>query len=728
MFSREAGTSPEVWAGLECTINRTRDGYRDQTALSGHDGRALDDLAAFERLGIRRIRYPVLWEKTAPRSPVEVNFDQSDARLDVLRSSGIAPIVGLLHHGSGPEYTSLVDPDFPQRLADYARRVAERYPWVDAYTPVNEPLTTARFSGLYGIWYPHGHDDRTFARALHNQVKGTVLAMRAIREVNPAAFLLQTEDLGRTTGTPRVRRQVEFENARRWLSLDLLLGNITPGHALYTYLHVEGGLGEDELSWFEDNPCPPDIIGVNHYPLSNRFLDHRRDLYPAWLHGGNGRQRYADVGAVDSGRADPPMPECVLRDVWQRYRMPFAVTEAHITGPREEQMRWLDELWTASVRLRNEGAPLVAVTAWSLLGSFDWATLCTSADPGAGYESGVFDARWSPAPQPTALAAMIRSLAETGSYRHPLLERAGYWRQPSRVRFAPAALPPPSAPPTGASRPILILGEGQLGRAFSHACELRNIDRLLLPEPSTPTRARIEELLDEINPWAVIESSLCAYADEGGVDAERCGLRNVVLSQNLAELCLRRNIRLLALSSGIVFDGAARKPYPESHPVSPLSPHGAVRVEAERRVSDANPEALIARPGAFFAPGGWDGLLNVALRNLQLGEDVQASDQVTISPTYVPDFVSVCLDLLADEATGLIHLSNQGFLSWADWARHVAALVGASSSRVVTSAHDRAGLSVPGRRNRALSSERADLLPSFDDALERFGRAMLRKA
>ena len=81
--------------------------------------------------------------------------------------------------------------------------VARRYPWVEDYTPVNEPLTTARFSGLYGHWYPHGRDDRTFARALLNQCRAVVLAMRAIRAVNPAARLVQTEDLGRTYSTPR---------------------------------------------------------------------------------------------------------------------------------------------------------------------------------------------------------------------------------------------------------------------------------------------------------------------------------------------------------------------------------------------------------------------------------------------------------------------------------------------------------------------------------------------
>ena len=78
--------------------------------------------------------------------------------------------------------------------------------------PINEPLTTALFSGLYGVWYPHDRGYRTFTRALLNQVIATVLAMREISEVNPLAQLVQTEDLGKIHSTAALSYQAEFEN------------------------------------------------------------------------------------------------------------------------------------------------------------------------------------------------------------------------------------------------------------------------------------------------------------------------------------------------------------------------------------------------------------------------------------------------------------------------------------------------------------------------------------
>src|SRR3954453_17389250 len=176
----------ELWGGVECTVNRVGDVFFDQMERNGHATR-LSDLAMFAGLGIPPIPYPILWERLAPRGLDAIDWSWADERLQRLRELDIRPIVGLTHHGGGPLYTSLVEPSFATGLADFARRVAERYPWVDAYTPVNEPLTTARFSGLYGHLYPHGEDYRTFARGPMTQGRAVALAMTPIREVNPSA-------------------------------------------------------------------------------------------------------------------------------------------------------------------------------------------------------------------------------------------------------------------------------------------------------------------------------------------------------------------------------------------------------------------------------------------------------------------------------------------------------------------------------------------------------------
>lgn len=149
-------TEIECWGGAECTINRVGDVYHEQLFRTGHGAR-LEDLEHLAALGLRRVRFPVLWEQHW-RGGAEYDFSWADVRLRRLRELGLDPIIGLVHHGSGPKHTHLLCDQFGPGLAHFAETVARRYPWVKYYTPVNEPLTTARFSALYGHWYPHARE------------------------------------------------------------------------------------------------------------------------------------------------------------------------------------------------------------------------------------------------------------------------------------------------------------------------------------------------------------------------------------------------------------------------------------------------------------------------------------------------------------------------------------------------------------------------------------------
>lgn len=189
----------DVWGGVECTINRTGNDYHDQADLSGHNRRS-EDLAHFAELGLTALRYPLLWETFARADDPERLWAWHDGRLRGLAASGVRPILGLVHHGSGPASTDLLSSTFAPGLAAHAAQAARRYPWVRDWTPVNEPLTTARFSALYGHWYPHHRNEADFWLALINQIDATQLAMAAIRAVIPGARLIQTEDIGRLLG------------------------------------------------------------------------------------------------------------------------------------------------------------------------------------------------------------------------------------------------------------------------------------------------------------------------------------------------------------------------------------------------------------------------------------------------------------------------------------------------------------------------------------------------
>ncbi|MBV9784658.1 MAG: family 1 glycosylhydrolase [Acidisphaera sp.] len=407
---------------------RVGDTWRDQLRETGHYDRP-EDLDTIAALGLRTLRYPVLWEHVAPRHPAERDWHWHDDRLQRLLSLGVAPIAGLVHHGSGPRYTSLADPGFGEGLARHAAAVARRYPWIADWTPVNEPLTTARFSGLYGHWYPHQRDPYLFLRMVANQCHATLLAMRAIRREVPHARLVQTEDIGKTFATSRLAYQAEHDNARRWLSFDLLCGHLDRNHPWWNNL-LEAGVPQRQLEDLLSGEAAPALIGVNHYATSDRFLDDRISLYPPALRGGNGQERYVDTEAVRVLTGEGLGWSARLQEVWERYRLPLAATEIHLGDGEAEQIRWLHEAWQAAVALRAQGVDMRAATVWALFGSMDWNSLLTGK---AGhYEPGAFDARHSP-PRATLLAEAVSALAQTGHFSHALLADEGWWRREDRL-------------------------------------------------------------------------------------------------------------------------------------------------------------------------------------------------------------------------------------------------------------------------------------------------------
>jgi dTDP-4-dehydrorhamnose reductase len=716
----------ELWGGLEGTVNRVRDQYFSQMDQNGH-GERISDLDRFAALGITAIRYPVLWELTAPDGIESANWSWADERLPALRDLGVNPIVGLVHHGSGPRHTSLVDPEFATKLAEYAGAVARRFPWVEYYTPVNEPCTTARFAGLYGVWYPHGRDDLTFLQALINQCKGVVLSMRAIREVNPNAKLVQTDDLGKTYSTPEMAEWADFYNERRWLAWDLLCGMVDEDHELFKYF-LKSGIPAEEVLWFRDNPCPPDVMGLNYYVTSERWLDHRGERYPAQYVGPHG---FADIETARALATPTPGIGPLLEETWERYGLPMAVTEAHIDANREDQLRWLLEIWNAAHDVRRKGADMRAVTVWSLLGSYDWNCLVTECR--GYYENGAYDLR-SPEPRPTALARLMRELASGRAPSSPVLQGLGWWRRPGRFLCPPvatsatvAALPAERHQANRPVQPILISGaSGTLGSAFARICEERNLAFKVLTrqEMDIADPASVEAAIRRHRPWAIINAGGYVRVHDAEQESDRCLRENAHGPVVLANACARHDIRLLTFSSDLVFDGSKGAAYVESDPVAPLNVYGQSKAEAERRVLAVNPDVLMVRTSAFFGPWDRHNFVTLALQALQEGRTFTAASDLVVSPTYVPDLVQTCLDLLIDNECGIWHLSNGEPVSWADLARRVCAMAGLDEALIDAQPATALEGQAPQPRYSALGSERGNLMPTLEDALQRYLKAV----
>ena len=205
----ELDTGFVVATGIECSAPVIEGGVRqDELRKTGHWERYREDFALVAAFGIRYLRYGVPFHVVArDPDPSRFDWDWTDRAMESLQAEGLEPILDLLHFGLPDDIAGVGDPRLVPRYESYAAKVAERYPWVRYYTPVNEPYVTAWFSAKEGYWNERRHDDVSFVAALDNILQCAVRGMELISERRPEAIFIQSDACDSyTTTDPETRR------------------------------------------------------------------------------------------------------------------------------------------------------------------------------------------------------------------------------------------------------------------------------------------------------------------------------------------------------------------------------------------------------------------------------------------------------------------------------------------------------------------------------------------
>jgi beta-glucosidase len=330
---------------------RTR---RDEMDACGHYARWREDFDRVQELGLWFLRYgPPIHRTWLGAGRYDWSF--ADTTFGDLAARDIVPIVDLCHFGVPDWIGNFQNPDFPELFAGYADAFAQRFPWVQLYTPVNEMFICALFSASYGWWNEQLRSDRGFVTALKHIVKANVLAMRRILDARADAIFIQSESSEYFhADNPRAIGPAEILNARRFLSLDLNYGRRVDSQ-MYEYL-MDNGMTREEYHFFFGQRLKHHCIMGNDYYVTN---EHR-----VWEDGHTAAA--GEVFGYDEL-------------TWQyhdRYRLPVMHTETNLAqGPGgDEAVYWLWKMWANVLRLRNDGVPVLGFTWYSLTDQVDWDT------------------------------------------------------------------------------------------------------------------------------------------------------------------------------------------------------------------------------------------------------------------------------------------------------------------------------------------------------------------
>lgn len=355
------GPEEFFWAaGIEDTFitapwpktGRTLDEYE----LTQHYQKWREDIDLLRELGIRHARYGIPWHRINP-TPNSWDWTFADQALDYLLECGIEPILDLVHYGL-PAWieNAYLNPNFPEYMAEYGRRAAERYQGrIRLWTPLNEPRVTAWYCGKLGWWPPFRRGWRGFLEVMIGVCKGIVRTGRLIQEVDRDNLLVHVDatDLYESED-PSLDKEVQRRQEIVFLALDLVSGRVTGEHSLYPWL-LKNGVREKDLDWFVENALQLEIIGINLYPLfSQKVLKRAPNLRI--------RMPYASGDIVAR----------LARMYHGRYQVPVFISETASLGSVKKRGAWLMDSVAAVRELREEGVPLVGYTWWPLFALVTW--------------------------------------------------------------------------------------------------------------------------------------------------------------------------------------------------------------------------------------------------------------------------------------------------------------------------------------------------------------------
>lgn len=337
-----------------------RDGGRrlDEYELTGHQEQWREDLDRVRATGASAIRYGLPWYRVNP-APGRFDWEWADQVLGHLAAeTGLKVILDLVHYGT-PAWLerSFADPGYPAAVADYAGAVARRYRGnIAAYTPLNEPLVTASFCGMRGIWPPYLSGAEGWAAVVTAVAAGVQASVRAIREADAAAEIIHVEAVqAYQTADASLLGELRLWERRCELPTQLILGQLRPGDPMWSWLQRQG-IGSAVLDRLAAEGVSPDVIGLNYYPeLSCRELIRLDGKVVHVAHDGGSHRL-----------------EQVLRHWHARFGIPLMITETGVEGEDEKKCAWLDEIVGSLNRLRSAHVPVLGLTWWPVLDFVDW--------------------------------------------------------------------------------------------------------------------------------------------------------------------------------------------------------------------------------------------------------------------------------------------------------------------------------------------------------------------
>lgn len=273
---------------------------------------------------------------------------------------------------------------------------------------------------------------------------------------------------------------------------------------------------------------------------------------------------------------------------------------------------------------------------------------------------------------------------------------------------------------------ILITGIlGQLGYDLAKELTKRGIEYVApsLEELELTTEAGAKNFILDKKPDTVIHCAAYTAVDKAESEEELALTVNGFGTRWVAEACREVGAKMIYISTDYVFGGDGNVPYEVHDEKKPVNVYGRSKLLGEDAVSMILEKYFIVRTSWVFGINGHN-FIKTMLRLAETRDKLTVVNDQVGSPTYTVDLAKLLADMAATDKFGIYHASNEGFCSWAEFAREIFKQAGVD---IEVDGIPTLEYPTPARRpfNSRLSKKSLDeagfnRLPTWQDALKRY--------
>lgn len=281
---------------------------------------------------------------------------------------------------------------------------------------------------------------------------------------------------------------------------------------------------------------------------------------------------------------------------------------------------------------------------------------------------------------------------------------------------------------------ITVSDLGELGENNQASIDLMNETNIKYVPLDITSKDDVNKVITMEKPDVILHCAAWTAVDKAEDMEDLVRNVNVFGTRNITDASIEVGAKIIYMSTDYVFDGKKEGLYTEDDQVNPMSVYGLTKYEGEQEVR-RNPNHFITRISWVFGING-NNFIKTMLKLSENHDELNVVDDQVGSPTYTVDLSRLLIDMAQTEKYGTYHVNNDGYCSWAEFAKYIFESNGKSTkvNPVTTEEYlELTGTKQAYRpRNSKLSKEKLieagfEMLPSWTDATDRYCKELVKK-